>query len=65
MRYLGTGFSITIGGMRLRLQIDLDDAPDHEPDGHDARGEPHTAAGSFEHDFGGERPPHHLRPRRA
>jgi hypothetical protein len=28
MRYLGTGFSLTLGAWRLRLSIDLEDAPD-------------------------------------
>jgi hypothetical protein len=38
MRYLGTGFSLTLGAWRLRISIDVDDAPDesgaaslHEP----------------------------------
>jgi hypothetical protein len=28
MRYLGTGFSLTLGAWRLRISIDVDDAPD-------------------------------------
>jgi hypothetical protein len=28
MRYLGTGFSLTLGAWRLRLSIDIEDAPD-------------------------------------
>ena len=33
MRYLGTHFSLTIGGLRLRVRIDLDDADDEKGDG--------------------------------
>ncbi len=28
MEWLGTGFSITIGGLRLRVRIALEDAPE-------------------------------------
>jgi hypothetical protein len=28
MRYFGTGFSLTLGAWRLRISIDLEDAPD-------------------------------------
>jgi hypothetical protein len=28
MQYLGTAFSLTLGGWRLRIRIDLDDAPE-------------------------------------
>ncbi len=27
MKYLGTAFSLTLGGLRLRISIDLDDEP--------------------------------------
>ena len=30
MRYFGTNFSLTLGAWRLRVAIDLEDAPDGE-----------------------------------
>jgi hypothetical protein len=59
MRYLGTGFSLTIGGLRLRIRVDLDEVDDGE--------ERRPAAGTpSDHDHGTEhRFPHHVRSRRA
>jgi hypothetical protein len=30
MRYFGTSFSLVLGGLRLRVRIDLDDDPDEQ-----------------------------------
>ena len=30
MRYLGTNFSLTLGGLRIRVRIDLDDGEELE-----------------------------------
>ena len=59
MRYLGTHFSLTIGGMRLRVRIDLDDAEDEKGDG--GRNE-----GTAQHvDVRHRVVPHHIRSRGA
>jgi len=59
MRYLGTHFSLTIGGLRLRVRIDLDDI---EPEPQDVRHD----EGTPEHaDIRRRVVPHHLRSRRA
>jgi len=59
MRYLGSNFSLTIAGMRLRIRIDLDDA---EMEPQDVRRD----EGTPEHvDVKRKVVPHHLRSRRA
>ena len=59
MRYLGTHFSLTLAGMRLRVRIDLDDA-DLEPQ------DVPPPEGTPEHVDVHVRPvPHHIRSRRA
>ena len=60
MRYLGTHFSLTIGGMRLRVRIDLDDAEEDE------KGDGARSEGTAQHvDVRHRAVPHHLRSRRA
>ena len=60
MRFLGTNLSLTIGGMRLRVRIDLDDGEDDEK-GDDGRSE-----GTAQHvDVHRRVVPHHLRSRGA
>jgi hypothetical protein len=57
MRYLGTHFSLTIGGMRLRVRIDLDDADDE-------KGETAPNPANRENGTSSDRRvPHHLRSR--
>jgi hypothetical protein len=36
MEWIGTGFVLTIGGVRLRVRIALEDTPDPCPRSHDA-----------------------------
>jgi hypothetical protein len=58
MRYLGSNFSLTIAGMRLRIRIDLDDVPESQ----DVRRD----EGTPEHvDVKRRVVPHHLRTPRA
>ena len=58
MRYLGTHFSITLGGVRLRVRIDLDEVEETE--------ERRPAAGTPQHGSEGDRRfPHHVRSRGA
>jgi hypothetical protein len=57
MEYLGTGFVLTIGGMRLRVRIALEETPCEPPprvrhaaygdDGRDARAAPSRGASSL------------------
>lgn len=66
MRYLGTGFSLTLGGMRLRLSLDLDDAPDGDDLLPAGREDERTVAGTSQHGPHPEhRSAHHLRSRRT
>ena len=59
MRYFGTHFSLTLAGLRLRVNIDLDE-PEDEPE--DAAREEGTRA----HGDAQQRIiPHHLRSRRT
>lgn len=59
MRYLGSNFSLTLAGMRLRIRIDLDDA---ELESQDVRRD----EGTPEHvDVKQRVVPHHLRTPRA
>ena len=65
MRYLGTGFTITLGGLRFRVRVDLDEMPE-ESEYRTMSEDAPAAAGRCEHDLGTTgRPPHHLRSRRA
>ena len=59
MRYFGTHFSLTLAGLRLRVNIDLDE-PDDEPEDvpRDEGNRPH---GDIRH----ANIPHHLRSRRT
>jgi len=59
MRYLGTNFSLTLAGMRLRIRIDLDDADAESQDVRRDEGTPEHA------DVRRRVVPHHLRSRRA
>ena len=59
MRYLGTGFSLTIGGLRLRIRIDLDEVDDGE-ERRPLAGTPPGYDNPSEHRF-----PHHVRSQRA
>ena len=62
MRYLGTGFSLTLGGMRLRLSLDLDDAPDGDDLCAAGREDERIVAGTSQHGtHRDQRPAHHLR----
>lgn len=63
MRYLGTGFTLTLGGMRLRLSLDLDDAPDHDDLSSFGREDESNLAGTSQHGtrLREQRPAHHLR----
>ena len=66
MRYLGTGFSLTLGGMRLRLSLDLDDAPDGDDLLQAGREDERTVAGTSQHgQHTDQRSAHHLRSRRT
>ena len=60
MKYLGTGFSLIVGGVRLRMRIELEDAPDTEPVREDAA----SVVGTPQHGHH-RQPPHHVRPRRT
>ena len=58
MRYLGTAFSLTLGGVRLRIRIDLDEVEEGE--------EQRTVAGTSQHEHDpNRRTPHHVRARGA
>jgi len=34
MKYFGTAFTLTLGGWRLRVRVDLDDEPDERAAAH-------------------------------
>ena len=55
MRYFGTHFSLTLGGMRLRVRIDLDEPRDEFEDAQ--REEGRRPNGDVQHRI----IPHHLR----
>lgn len=59
MRYFGTRFSLTLGGLRLRVNIDLDEPRDESEDA--AREEGSRPHGDDERRI----IPHHLRSRRT
>lgn len=59
MRYLGSNFSLTIAGMRLRIRIDLDDVDVESQDVRRDEGTPEHV------DVKRKVVPHHLRSPRA